>query len=171
MSWAEVKKINSDMTTPLDATLGKRGDAAGTAPGNSMFSWVKAIAFHLAEAVSHARMAQIDTIAHRADAIAASNVVAHGAVKSVQRGTSSGMPGFNFNQAIRHITISAVNPQKCAVSLNGYWSRDDDQSGQHRLPLVAGLTATTLSVRGTVWNQEQHRVTYFEFSWEVIEYF
>ena len=42
MNWAEVKKINSDMNTPLDATLGKRGDAAGTAGTTSLFGWMKA---------------------------------------------------------------------------------------------------------------------------------
>ena len=35
--------INSDLTTPLDVTIGKKSDAAGTTSSSSLFSWVKAI--------------------------------------------------------------------------------------------------------------------------------
>lgn len=45
MSWAEIKKINSNMTTTLDATLGQRADAAATAvnTSNTVVQYLKGI--------------------------------------------------------------------------------------------------------------------------------
>ena len=165
MSWAQIKKINSDMNTPLDATLGNRSHAAGTAATSSLFGWIKAIHAHLSANLSATRMAQIDTIETRTSAIANSNAVARGAIRSVQRGHTTGV---TTGSHMRDIHIAWVDPAKCVVVLHGIWSTSTNaQSIIINLPRVVTFTSTVLTLTGSPGNAAP---TGSNFSWEVIEY-
>ena len=147
MSWAEVNKINSDMTTPLNTTLGKRQDAASTGAGAGLFGWIKSIHNHLTANLSSTRMAQIDIIR---------NNIGYGGVRSIQRGISS---GGNIDNAV--INIGTIVPQRSIVLINGDWGQSQ---GAPATPYLLSLTATQVTIAGvrltgTRW-----------FSWQIIEY-
>ena len=150
MSWAEVNKINSDMTTPLNATLGNRSHTAATAPTSSLFSWVKAVHSHLLTNMSAARMVRIDTISN-------APVISSGVVRSVQQGTANG----DLNN-LRTINIGAINPSRAIVLLNGHWGLS---SSTPTVPHLYSLTATSISIHGLSGTS-----TRYAFSWQVIEF-
>lgn len=146
--------INSDTSTPLDATLGKKSDAAGVAATNSMFSWIKNIWNTLSAVNTNVNAINANT--------------ARGAVKSVQRGT---LGAFTTSQTVQDttITISNVTPAKCGVTISGGYA-SGSSAAQVTAPRVISLSAASLVI-----NQGHYTVsntTYFgQVSWQVVEYY
>ena len=83
----------------------------------------------------------------------------HSVIKSIQRGTSTG----NSDGSNRSITISAVDPTKCSIRLEGSWGGTNSY-GQY-MPRVSSIASTTLTIAGPGFANDAD-----SFSWEVVEY-
>lgn len=99
------------------------------------------------------------------------NLIENGAspvIKSVQRGT---VTADRYGDAT--VTISAVNPDKCIILLNGialYETQSDGKGMSHALPIIASLSATSLVLdySGYLTSSSLGNPA---FSWQVIEFY
>lgn len=100
MSWGEIKKINSDLTTPLNNRMDTRATEINTRVGQA------GDAANAAGSL-HAKVKELK------DYLAAKNIVAYGsAIKSIQKGTINIAAGsYTYGTA----TISSVNTAKAVV--------------------------------------------------------
>lgn len=164
--WAVIRSaiqkwVNSDLTTPLNATIGKKTDTAGTMATSSLFSWVKSIWNTLGTVNT-----TVNTVNTNVNTI--NTNTARGAVKSVQRGV---LGDFTTQQSIQNtsITISGVTPTKCDVTVFGGYT-SGTAFAFVSAPRIISLSATALVVY-----QGSHTVsgtTYFgQVSWQIVEYY
>ena len=163
MSWAEVKKINSDMTTPLDVTLGKREDAVAASINNtnSIVSNIKGAWNGLVNLIGAANptVANYATVMNYCktleNAILARPV---SPIKSIQRGTAS------LTAGAATVTITAVNMSKAFLDFN---YRNGGSVPADGLIEVGGILASTTSVTFTGRNYSGLSTV---INWQVIEY-
>lgn len=83
-------------------------------------------------------------------------------IKSIQRGVVNTTSNQNLA-----LTIASVNPNKCLVLFNGYWT--EDANNNVGFPVLVSLTATVLTVTAAPnFGGSAYMGGYF--SWQVIEY-
>lgn len=150
MSWAEVKKINSNLDTPLDELIGTDADpasASGSVHGKLKNLW--------------------NTVNTNLD-----KKVSQSGIKSVQRGTM--LCGTGIKSSDSHttstVTISAVNMAKSFV-ITGFIKGTDTNTDISKTRVSAVLTnSTTLSLKVTadkIWpNAKEVFVT-----WQIVEFY
>lgn len=166
------KFVNSEIRTkggnaePLDVTIGKRADVAGTTATNSIFSWIKGLYASLTSLTTTVNTVNTNT--------------ARGAIKSIQRGTydggtGSGSTGSDIMNVT--ITISAVTPSKCQVTITGgafYSQPAASTSSGNIIGYLRSMTSTTLNIyKGGSSYPGGSYPTYVAAygSWEVVEYY
>lgn len=150
MSYGKVLKINSDLTTPLNVTLGKKADVAGATASTTLFSWIKSI------------YANLTTVTNNTNTI--NSNTARGAVKSVQRGYTRS----NNNSALT-ISINYVDMSKCIVNLSGNYTYSTE--GYVWSAILMSTTNTSIVV-GNSFNPTATTGTIpVYFSWQVIEFY
>ncbi len=158
MSWLEIKKsLNSDLDTPLNVTLGKKTDTAGTSTSSSLFSWVKQIFTTLSSVSS-----SVSTINTKATSIDSNT--SRGTVKSIQRGTT----------VADTVALSTINPAKAFVILNWQLQNTGGPStvALFNVPYVISLTSTLLTIGpNKVISPSGGNMTTGNVSWQVIEYY
>ncbi len=159
MSWAHVKKINSNLSTPLDVSInkidtnvGQKTDTAGTSATSSLFSWVKQM---------FATLSSVSSIVSRIE-----TNTTRGVVKSIQRGTTT----------TGAVTLSPINPSKAFVILN--WQFENAGAAllggysTYEVPRLVSLTATDLIVgHNRVKNPCGCQMENSNVSWQVIEFY
>jgi hypothetical protein len=84
-----------------------------------------------------------------------------GTVKGIQRGVATG----NVT-----VTISPVNPAKCAATVSGGAGANNLSNSTTRVVALATLTSTSLTANNTTFTTTLTADTSVQWSWQVVEY-